>query len=1001
MSTEQRNKHDAPDLKIATWNVLTLLQAGKMQEVANQMIKNQLDIIALQEIRWQGQGKIDKKDFSLIYSGPKDKTGQFGTGFLINKTVRGSIMEYQTVSDKICKIRLKGKFRNITIVSIHAPTKEKSEEIKETFYESLDEVLSQVQKYDQILVIGDFNAQVGSMESQSDVAGKFTVHDYNNNNGDYMAEFAARNKLFIRSTSFQHKKIHLGTWKVRGSNQVNQIDHVLVSKRHISSVLDVRACRGFNCDSDHYLVKAIIREKLSTVQTLKKNKQTKWDTTELKKDVEVRRAYQEALSERLHISPNISVEEKWKLTRTAITNAAEKTVSKQKKGRNMNWYDQECKDLVERKNQARQVMLQRNTRNAKETYKNLRRESKRIMKRKKQENLRREMKEIEDLNKEGETRKFYVAMKKMRNEFQPKISGCRNDRGVVDLDERNTINKWTQYFKELLNPDNVEPLRSETQEHETTPQNRQADDNEEEDAPNITEVKKAIQRLKNNRAPGEDGIVAELIKYGGEELENAITEIIKDIWMKEVMPDSWNTGVICPIHKKGDKSKCENYRGITLLNTAYKVLTIIINDRIKTVTNEKIGEYQCGFRTERGTTDQLFVVRQMMEKCYEYDIDLHILFIDFKQAFDSLDRQKLKQAMIELQVTPKMINLAMMTMNNSKALVKVDNTLGDPFDINAGVKQGDSLSTTLFIIALHKAIKPIDQRGTIFTKTTQLCAYADDIGVIARTKERLVEIFKQIEENGKELGRVVNENKTMYMKISASEDRRTVQNLTIGERSFKAVTEFKYLGEIVNNIGKTSSAIKERIRSGNRAYFANIKLLKNKLISRKTKLKIYKTLIRPIITFGSENWTMTQDDQNRLRIFERKIIRRIYGAIRLSEEEWRIRNNREIDEILNQEDVVRFIKSQRLRWFGHVQRMEEHRMPKKIMNARVYGTRRRGRPRLRWMDQVLEDLRTMRVTGWGTSVKNRLAWRQIVEEAKAHFTPVGMVSIPRLPQFSG
>lgn len=159
----------------------------------------------------------------------------------------------------------------------------------------------------------------------------------------------------------------------------------------------------------------------------------------------------------------------------------------------------------------------------------------------------------------------------------------------------------------------------------------------------------------------------------------------------------------------------------------------MIKDRVKVVTNEKIGEYQCGFRTERGTTDQLFIMRQILEKCNKYDIDLHIFFVDFKQAFDSLDHSKLKEAMSEPQVTPKMINLAMMTMSNSRAAVKIDNTLGNLFDITSGVRQGDLLSTTLFIIALHKALKSLDQRGTIFNKTTQLCAYIDNMGVIART----------------------------------------------------------------------------------------------------------------------------------------------------------------------------------------------------------------------------------------------------------------------------
>lgn len=987
----QRNRNEHMDtntgqrsdknLKLATWNVRTLLQAGKMKEVANEMLKFQMDLMAIQEIRWQGQGKLDKKDFSIIYSGPDEKTGQLGTGFIISKTVRNSVIDYNTITDRICKIRLKGKFRNITIFSIHAPTEEKSDDIKESFYDKLDHALLQVPRYDMILVMGDFNAQVGCKENQRAVAGQYSLHDYNNGNGDYLADFASRNNLYIRSTSFQHKRIHMGTWKIPGKNEANQIDHVLISKRHYSSIIDVKACRGPNCDSDHYLIKTLVREKLATLQSLKRNKQTKWDTCKLKTDENVLSSYQEDIREKLEKNPGITVEEKWEYTKQVLIDVAKETVGEKRNERNDEWFDEECNNIIQQKNHARRVMLTRNTRRNSKRYKELRKQAKKIMKKKKKDSMTNMIKEIEDLNEAGEVRKFYAAVKRIKKDFQPRTAGCRNETGAIVISEREVMEKWANHFKILLNKEQQEHIVLETI-HEIDAENNQ--NAEQDDIPTINEVGEAIKKMRNNRSPGEDDIVAELIKYGGDALRKTLHEIIKEIWKYERMPESWNMGIICPIHKKGDKADCGNYRGITLLNTAYKILTTVINNRIKDSITDKIGEYQCGFRPARGTTDQLFVLRQITEKCYEYDIDLNILFVDFKQAFDSVKRGKLKEAMEDLEIPSKLINLAMMTMLNSKAKVKIDNKISEAFEINTGVKQGDSLSGTLFIIALHKVIESIDQRGTIFNKSTQICAYADDVAIIARTKQRLVELYKEIEERGKEMGLIVNEAKTVYMKMSTSEVRRKPDDLKIEDKNFKGVSQFRYLGEIVNNTGSIGAAIKDRIQSGNRAYFANQSLLKNKLISRKTKMKIYRTLIRPIITYGCETWVLTKEDREKIRRCERKIIRRIYGPIRMSETEWRARYNVEIDEILNGENIVRFIKSQRLRWFGHIHRMGEDRMPKKITKAQVYNTRKRGRPRGRWVDDVTGDLATMRVRGWGTTVRDRIAWRRIVAEAKAH-----------------
>jgi exonuclease III len=110
-------KNKKENTYLGTWNVLTMLQPGKMQEVAEQILQTELQIIALQEIRWKGQGQIKKDKYNLYYSCKEGQTGQLGTGFLAKIETVKNIMGFEPINERICKLRLKGKYYNITIIN--------------------------------------------------------------------------------------------------------------------------------------------------------------------------------------------------------------------------------------------------------------------------------------------------------------------------------------------------------------------------------------------------------------------------------------------------------------------------------------------------------------------------------------------------------------------------------------------------------------------------------------------------------------------------------------------------------------------------------------------------------------------------------------------------------------------------------------------------------------------------------------------------------------------
>jgi hypothetical protein len=157
-------------------------------------------------------------------------------------------------------------------------------------------------------------------------------------------------------------------------------------------------------------------------------------------------------------------------------------------------------------------------------------------------------------------------------------------------------------------------------------------------------------------------------------------------------------------------------------------------------------------------------VRQVYEKCYEYSIDLHNIFLDFSYAFDTVNRDVIYNSLIKYNVPDKLIQLIKLTMQRTKMKVKINNSYTEWSEMKTGVTEGDLLSALLFSVVLDSAITNFEVRGNITTRLKQICAYADKILilVIGRTKQVLVNTFCKPKQEALKVGLIVNINKTKY-----------------------------------------------------------------------------------------------------------------------------------------------------------------------------------------------------------------------------------------------
>ena len=955
----------------------TLTGPGALSALVLELRHYKCNITAIQETKWIGQQVFECQRFTVFSSG--GNRGSFGTGFIVDQKWSKHVIDWKPVDERICILRIKGKFFNYSLINVHAPHNERPEDEKDTFYRKLEKVYDMCPQNDIKIIIGDLNAQVGRESIFKPTIGNFSLHAESNENGMKLINFAASLNMVISSTLFRHKDIHKATWNAPGGRTSSQIDHVIIDRRHASNVLDVRSYRCLESDiehhySDHLLLGAKIRARISNINKEKGVKCKRYDVSKLG-NRKCKESFNKDLKERLdeHKHEELS----WRQCCNAMQASAEKCLGHKQYVKNT-WFDKECEEAVQRVIDARKGRI---TRAKTDEIRKLQREKKKLLQRKKRSHDLKLISDVQEAHSMNESRKFYKAISNTKKSFHARVSVCKRKDGSLVCDRDGVLERWKEHFNDLLNAEVDNNVRQVRRSYES-------DDGKVFDTPSIEEVVTAINGLKNNKAPGIDSLPAELFKTGCEELISTLHRLIVWVWTEERLPEEWMIGIICPIHKKGCKMTCSNYRGIALLPSAYKVLSKILSLRLEPFAEAFLSEYQAGFRRERSTSDQLFSIRQIVQKSYEMNIETLHLFIDFRAAYDSIDREGLWHIMAEFGFPHKLIRLIKATLSRVMCGIKVQGHTSGLFECKTGLRQGDELSTKLFNIALEGVFRraKLELTGTIFTKSTQLLGFADDIDIVGRNFRSITDAYSKMELEANKIGLRVNEDKTKFLMVAASERTKNLvgSHLVIGDKRFEVVNDFVYLGSIISNNFNTSMEIKRRILAAQRAYFAIRHLLTSKKLSRYAKLQMYKTLIRPVVLYGSESWNMTMVDENALGVFERKILRVIFGP-KKEGDFYKSRGNAELYQLYREADIVRRIKVNRLRWAGHVVRRPIEAPINKVFKSDfLEGKRSRGRPKNTWKEAVDRDGNALGIGNWQTVASDRASFRRQLREAMDH-----------------
>lgn len=891
------DEFDVCSLKVATFNACGC--RDRQFEFGELLLNGSLpplDIIAIQETHLPLNEKASLPGYYFLGKGrPKTPGTHFtrgGLGFFIKDYLfpHTSILKLTSSDNLECMwITLKQPGKQAIIVgNFYGPQESMSREAVEAIYLNLESNIHEAKNHGKVILVGDFNAKIGRI---GDRVGPFGA-DSVSSNGKKLLQMMTRTDLWCLNgrqvSSRRSHSTHFGT------GQESMIDLIMVDHSLVHPDMEA-IVSPYNCGSDHQLVWSSIANAITPKEKSNLNPRLRWrlhllpTRTITKEEIQeeerqdrnslnqtVGRVFRTALDQEFDSDPPLSgdtVDTHWAKFLSNLNWASMDAIGKKKKsGRNKAWWDRDCTKAAKKSRTAFELFRKSRSQEDWISYKKCRKDMKLLVYAKKVLH-RKDLSNVVEQSRTEQPKLFWTLINRLCGPKSSPAPTPIQHRDELVWSPQDQAEAFAEHYRILGNP--PDDLDTNLNDHFATVSSSvsvYANSDTNGDFPALIspftedEVLDGIGTLKKGKAGGEDDLVNELLIAGDKHIARHLVDLFNKALETETTPRQWKVGTICSIFKNGDRSKCSNYRGITLLPVVGKLYSILWEKRLRAVLEPLLHDEQGGFRTERGCEDQLVILNALIQDSIKRKDPLSIAFIDLQKAYDMVWRDGLWYKLSNFNIPSKVIRVLQEIYGSVINRARVGSCVSHEFNISTGLKQGCPLSPLLFNVYINDLIDDLKEKECIKLKNERTnvkpfnsLLFADDLGLCARSNHTLNKLLGTLDRWCQRWKMKVNVDKSEVMvvikKVGLNEPTRVrYQNIPL-----KQTTIFKYLGLQFSSNGKWTQHEAFITKKVQHKMSRLGKLLSNHSLTPSTRMRIWQTIIRPCIEYGMAVWTPTAD----------------------------------------------------------------------------------------------------------------------------------------------